>query len=262
MIQKKSLGQHFLIDKNIAYKIVREARITTQDNVWEIGPGKGILTECLLEKCMALTVFEIDQQWVDYLEDHFDDQKLIIVKADILNVPFADHSQSEPTKIVANLPYQITSPLLFKIIDNYELFSSITIMIQDEVADRLRANPGNKEYGKLSVKAQLFFNITKLFTVPSHLFFPPPKVNSAVVQLIPRKETIPLKDKKNLWRVIDVTFNHRRKMLRKSLKDILNEDQIAKLKQLSLIDLERRPESLSIEEFIEFSHQIEEIKGR
>lgn len=261
MIQKKSLGQHFLTDKNIARKIVRESGVTIQDEVWEIGPGKGILTECLLEKCKTLTIFEIDRQWIEYLERHFDNSNLNIIHADILAVDLSDYYHGEQIKIVANLPYQITSPLLFKIIDFRKFFLSITVMIQDEVADRLCAVPGNKDYGKLSVKAQLFFNVTKCFTVPAYVFYPPPKVTSAVVQLSPRKESYHIKDQELLWNVIDTVFAHRRKMLRKSLKNMLDDNELEAMKITTNIELTRRPESLSIEEFIALSHQIKEIKG-
>lgn len=261
MIQKKSLGQHFLTDKNIARKIVREAGITSCDEVWEIGSGRGILTKCLLEKCRTLTVFEIDAQWVDYLKGHFDDPKLIIVHADILDVDFYNYSREEPLKIVANLPYQITSPLLFRILDFRELISTITIMIQDEVADRLCASPGNKDYGRLSVKVQLFFNVTKLFTVPAHVFSPPPKVISAVVKLLPRRKAYRINDEKTLWNLIDTVFTYRRKMLRKSLSNILDDQELETLKQSFTLDLQRRPETLSIQEFVELANQINNIRG-
>lgn len=261
MIQKKSLGQHFLTDKNIARKIVREAGVTMKDDVWEIGPGKGILTDCLCEKCRTLTVFEIDKQWVDYIKVHFQEPKLTIVHADILDIDFNEFAHKRKIKIVANLPYQITSPLLFKIIDLREIFSSITIMIQDEVADRLCAVPGNKDYGRLTVKAQLFFDVVKLFTVPAHVFFPPPKITSAVVQLEPRKEVYEINDLDLLWEIIDTTFIHRRKMVRKTLKRIINDSELDKLKKKFDVDLTRRPESFSIEEFLELAHQINMIKG-
>jgi len=259
ILKKKSLGQNFLIDENIARKIVRTADVQKSDIVWEIGPGSGFLTKILIEKCKRLYAFEIDNEWSSYLQKQYEKTGITLVNADILNVDFNQYFEGEKVKIVSNLPYQITSPVLFKILDNREIFSSITIMIQDEVADRLCASSGNKEYGKLSIKLQLYFAIHKKFIVPPHVFRPQPKVRSAVVKLFPRQDVPEILNQKQLWSLIDAVFNHRRKMLRVTLKSFLPEKEYEILSKLS-IDLTRRPEELSIWEFVELSNTIQTMK--
>ena len=260
IIKKKSLGQHFLIDDNIARKIVRIADVEQNDIVWEIGPGSGVLTKILLGKCRKLYAFEIDNEWFMYLQSTYHDPKLTLINSDILKVDFNDYFPHEKVKIVANLPYQITSPVLFKILEYRDFFSSITVMIQDEVADRICAPSGNKEYGKLSIKLQLYFRIKKEFIVPPHVFRPQPKVRSAVVQLIPKQDVPEILDHKQLWDLIDEVFNHRRKMLRVSLKPFLAKNEYEKLFDTSALDFTRRPEDLSIREFVDLSNAIETIK--
>ena len=259
ILKKKSLGQNFLIDENIARKIVRTADVQKSDIVWEIGPGSGFLTKILIEKCKRLYAFEIDNEWSSYLQKQYEKTGITLVNADILNVDFNQYFEGEKVKIVSNLPYQITSPVLFKILDNREIFSSITIMIQDEVADRLCASSGNKEYGKLSIKLQLYFAIHKKFIVPPHVFRPQPKVRSAVVQLFPRQDVPEILNEKQLWSLIDAVFNQRRKMLRKSLKSFLPGREYEILSKSS-IDLTRRPEELSIQEFVELSNTLKTMK--
>ncbi|OPX27084.1 MAG: ribosomal RNA small subunit methyltransferase A [Candidatus Cloacimonas sp. 4484_140] len=260
MVKKKSLGQHFLIEDNIARKIVRISDIGQNDIVWEIGPGSGVLTRFLLEKCRKLFAFEIDNEWFGYLQSLFEQTNHTLINADILQVDFNKYFDDEKVKIVANLPYQITSPLLFKILENRDLFSSITVMIQDEVADRICARSGNKEYGKLSIKLQLYYTIKKKFSVPPHVFRPQPKVNSAVVQLIPKQDVPEILNHKQLWDLIDKVFNHRRKMLRVSLKPFLAKNEYEQLLDTSALDFTRRPEDLSIREFVDLSNAIETIK--
>lgn len=259
MHQKKSLGQHFLIDGNIARKIVRSADISREDVVWEIGPGKGILTKAILTKCRKLIAFEIDKTWVKYLQTDFEadfpGRKLKIVHSDILNVNFEDFPETDKIKIVANLPYQITSPFIFKILEHCELFSSVTIMIQREVADRIVSPAGNKQYGRISVKTQMFFEIKKLFDVPPHLFKPQPKVVSSVIQMKPKRTNLKLKNPKLLFRIIDSSFQQRRKMLRSSLKNLLKKCR----KKSIQFDMTKRPEQLTPENFIELANEINHL---
>ncbi|MBC8526024.1 MAG: ribosomal RNA small subunit methyltransferase A [Candidatus Cloacimonetes bacterium] len=255
MLYKKSLGQHFLIDKNISEKIVRLADISEEDIVWEIGSGKGILTEKLLKKCGKLYAFEIDKKWIDYLKENLSNPKLRLINQDILKIDFAKfvtqlRNYSNSIKIVANLPYQITSPIIFKIIESRQFFSSITIMIQNEVAERIIAKPRCKDYGKLSIKVQFYFEVKKLFKVPPYLFRPKPKVTSAVIQLIPKRQIPNVSDESLLWKIVDHTFQHRRKMLRTSLRIYLNKIDYQILMQNKDFDFSRRPEELGIEEFI------------
>lgn len=255
ILKKKSLGQHFLVDENIARKIVRVADVHKDNTVWEIGPGSGVLTKILLEKCKEIIAFEIDKEWFDYLQPQYKNTNLRLVNNDVLQVDFRNYFNGKKVKVVANLPYQITSPVLFKMLENRDLFSSITVMIQDEVADRLCAPSGNKEYGKLSIKLQLYFSIQKMFVVPAHVFRPPPKVRSAVIRLLPKEKIPHIVDHAYLWALIDAVFNQRRKMLRVSLRSFLSEQNYIALSRSS-IDLTRRPEALSVQEFVELSNHI------
>ncbi|HHE38050.1 MAG TPA: ribosomal RNA small subunit methyltransferase A, partial [Candidatus Cloacimonetes bacterium] len=195
---KKSLGQHFLTDKNIVRKIVNVADIQAEDFVWEVGPGKGILTEELLQTGCDLTAFEIDEKLYPILEDKFSN-KLNLIKKDILKADWEDFFPNEKIKIVANLPYQITSPFLFKVVSFAEKFSQIVIMIQKEVAQRINAKIGIKDYGILTLKMQFYFDVSYEFTVKPHLFYPKPKVDSAVIKLIPTKDKPKIDDEKFFW---------------------------------------------------------------
>ena len=257
MDYKKSLGQHFLIDKNIASKIVRLTDISKNDTVLEIGSGSGILTEKLLQKCKELFAFEIDKNWADFLKKRFSDSHLFVINEDILKTDFSKIFKNKKIKIVANLPYHITSPIIFKIIENRELFSSITIMIQDEVAERIVAKPNCKNYGRLTVKVQRYFDVKKLFTVPPHLFKPRPKVTSSVIRFIPKKKIPSISDENLFNQIVDYTFQHRRKMLRSNLRNFLSEKIYQKIIK-NKFDFSKRPENLGIKEFIFLTELISE----
>jgi 16S rRNA (adenine1518-N6/adenine1519-N6)-dimethyltransferase len=259
MQQKKSLGQHFLIDKNISAKIVRSAGVNSSDIVWEIGPGEGILTEELLKKCKKLIVFEIDLRWANFISKKFSSPKLKVVNQDILKVNFSYYYENSPVKLVSNIPYQITSPLLIKLADNNKLFSSITLMVQDEVAERVVGIPGTKSYGRLSIKIQYYFQAEKLFRVPPHVFRPKPRITSAVIQLTPRSNPPEIPDKTLFWSLIDYTFQHRRKMLRNSLRDFLEPKTYQHLIHTTDFDFTCRPEELAIENFIFLTKQIKKM---
>ena len=254
---KKSLGQHFLVDKNIVRKIVKIANIKPDDCVWEIGPGKGNLTEELLNRNCNLTAFEIDDKLYPILEDKFSN-KLNLIKEDVLKADWKKLFPNEKVKIVANLPYQITSPFLFKVVKFSKHFSKIVIMIQKEVAQRIKAKVGSKDYGILTFKMQFYFDVSYEFTVKSHLFYPKPKVDSAVISLIPRKEKPAIEDDKFFWRIVETSFRNRRKMLRNNLKEILNTEQIEELSDD--FDLSKRGETFTESEFIKLYEEIERIK--
>ena len=251
---KKSLGQHFLTDKNIVRKIVNVADIQAEDFVWEVGPGKGILTEELLQTGCDLTAFEIDEKLYPILEDKFSN-KLNLIKKDILKADWEDFFPNEKIKIVANLPYQITSPFLFKVVSFAEKFSQIVIMIQKEVAQRINAKIGIKDYGILTLKMQFYFDVSYEFTVKPHLFYPKPKVDSAVIKLIPRKDKPEIDDEKFFWRIVETSFRNRRKMLRNNLKAILFSEQMEELSKE--FDLSRRGETFSEKEFVDLYHKIQ-----
>jgi len=241
---KKSLGQHFLKDKNIVKKIADLAEIEENESIWEVGPGKGILTnELLLQKC-NLTCFEIDESLYPILLEKFGN-KIHLINKDIL--------------IVANLPYQITSPFLFRVTEHADYFKRVVVMIQKEVAERINAGVGTKDYGKLSLKMQFYFNVEYGFTVKPHLFFPPPKVDSAVIILTPRKDKPILKDEKYFWRIVEVAFQNRRKMLRRNLRMILSKEKIEELGASCNIELTRRGETLTEKDFIELYEAVSKL---
>ena len=254
---KIKLGQHFLQDKNIVRKIVKIADIKPDDYVWEIGPGKGILTEELLDRKCNLTAFEIDEKLYPILEDKFSN-RINLIKEDILKANWEKLFPDKKVKIVANLPYQITSPFLFKVVIFSEHFSKIVIMIQKEVAQRIKAKVGSKDYGILTLKIQYYFDVSYEFTVKSHLFYPKPKVDSAVISLIPKEEKPQIEDEKFFWRIVETSFRNRRKMLRNNLKEILNAEQIEELSDD--FDLSKRGETLTESEFIKLYEEIERIQ--
>ncbi|MCD4817471.1 MAG: 16S rRNA (adenine(1518)-N(6)/adenine(1519)-N(6))-dimethyltransferase RsmA [Candidatus Cloacimonetes bacterium] len=257
--QKKSLGQHFLKDKNIVKKIVRVAEVDENESVWEIGPGKGILTEELLETNCNLTCFEIDEELYPILEDRFGN-KIKLIKQDVLKANWKNLVSNEKIKIVANLPYQITSPILFKIIEFSDSFSKITIMIQKEVAERIKSSPNTKQYGALSLKMQFHFDIKYEFTVRPQNFSPPPKVDSAVISLIPRKDKPNLENKSSFWQIVNVAFQNRRKMLRRNFRNLLNPEKIVLLQEKSGINLSKRAENLTENDFIQIYKSYLDLK--
>jgi len=247
---KKELGQHFLKDRNIAAKIAGLGKISKGETVWEIGPGRGILTRELLEFTDKVTAFEIDEELYPLLESEFGN-RINLVKKDVLRVNWDEMRGDEKIKIVANIPYQITSPLIMKAINFRENVSVVVFMIQKEVAERLRAEPSCKEYSFLSIKTQFYFDVKYEFTVKPHLFFPKPKVESAVVSLYPKAEVPELAEPEKFWEVVDTSFRSRRKTLRNNLKYILSNEQVAELEKITEIDLVRRAETLSIPEFVD-----------
>lgn len=253
---KKKLGQHFLKDKNIVRKIVKIADIKPDDYVWEIGSGKGILTEELLNRNCNLTTFEIDEKLYPILEDKFSN-KINLIKEDVLKANWKKLLPNEKVKIVANLPFQITSPFLFKVVKFSEHFSKIVIMIQKEVAQRIKAKVGSKDYGILTLKMQYYFDVSYEFTVKSHLFYPKPKVDSAVISLIPREEKPAIEDEKFFWSIVETSFRSRRKMLRNNLKEILNAEQIEELSDD--FDLSKRGETFSEREFVNLYNRIRSL---
>lgn len=250
MRYKKELGQHFLIDRNIAAKIARAGDVQADEHIWEIGPGKGILTRELLELSPQLLAFEIDEELYPHLEKEFGD-KLQLIRQDVLKADWNQLFPDTPVKIIANIPYQITSPLLMKIINYGQKVSKVVIMIQKEVSERLRAQPNCKDYSFLSIKTQFYFDVKYEFTVKPHLFFPRPKVDSAVVSLLPKKELPHLEDSKVFWQLVDTCFRSRRKTLRNNLKYFTAKENVPQIEKITGIDLTRRAETLSIPEFLQ-----------
>ena len=247
--QKKSLGQHFLKDKNIIRKIVSLGAIKPGEEVWEIGPGKGILTEELLKTNCNLTCFEVDKELFPILLEKFGNS-IQLIKQDVIQTDWTTFFSNNKLKIISNLPYQITSPLLFKILDYRNHFSTIVIMIQKEVAERLKASPGSKSYSPLSIMMQHYFIIKYEFTVKPHLFYPPPKVDSAVVTFLLKEDVKPIENEDRFWNFVKVSFSNRRKMLRNNIKGFVSKDIYTYLMQNEPVMLSKRAEALHLKDFI------------
>ena len=243
---KKSLGQHFLKDENIARKIVDSLKSTAC--VLEIGPGTGVLTKYLIPKCDKLKLIEIDRESVDYLSEIFPEIQSNIIHANFLKVNPSEIFDQQFT-IIGNFPYNISSQIFFRVIENREMIPEAVGMIQKEVAERLVSPPGNKTYGILSVILGAFYEMEILFTVNENVFFPPPKVKSAVIRLT-RKENYQLDcDEKLFFSIIKSAFNQRRKTMRNSLRSFWQ----GKLDTEDYPIFKKRPEQLGLDEFVELT---------
>ncbi|CAN5243737.1 16S rRNA (adenine(1518)-N(6)/adenine(1519)-N(6))-dimethyltransferaseRsmA [soil metagenome] len=252
---KKYLGQHFLKDLNIAEKIVNSlTRHRNYQQIIEIGPGTGVLTQFLMKMSdMEVFLVEIDKESVAYLKGHLNFNPEKIIEDDFLKLPL-HHIFKGPFGIIGNLPYNISSQIFFKILENKNSIPEIVCMIQKEVAERLASPPGNKTYGILSVLLQAFYKIEYLFTVKPHVFNPPPKVDSAVIRLT-RNEVIELEcDEKLFFRIVKQGFNNRRKTLRNALKPINLPPEITELDLLNM-----RAEQLSVQDFINLTQKSQEL---
>lgn len=248
---KKHLGQHFLLDHNIARKIVQS--ISIEDIPWlEIGPGKGVLTGYLVEKNLpVLKVIEIDPESVEYLHHEFPQLKDNIISADFLESKPGDIFPSA-YGIIGNFPYNISSQIFFRILEQRSQVQEVVCMIQKEVAERIVSVPRNKVYGILSVLLQAFYNIELLFPVSEKVFFPPPKVKSAVIRL-KRNETHNLDcDEALFFKVVKAGFNQRRKTLRNALSGILPPDH-----KIPPEILQKRAEELSVGDFVGITAKIQ-----
>ena len=255
LFPKKRLGQHFLVDPNILNKVIRTAGVGEQDVVLEIGPGLGAMTLALSREAKKVIAVEIDPKLAAILKEKTKDQDNVeVVKSDILSLDFRHFLEREgcPVKVVANLPYQISTPLLFRFVESKEVFSAFTLMLQKEVAQRMAARPGGKEYGPLSIFVQLSLDASIRFFIKPSAFFPPPKVESAVVQMA-WKEKPMIQANEEGWfrRVVKACFGYRRKTLANALKhsELSLPQSIESRMEEAGIDPRRRPETLTIEEF-------------
>ncbi len=256
---KKRWGQHFLVDRNILKKILRSIQIGKEDTVLEIGPGLGEMTLALSQLAKQVIAIEIDSRLVRRLREKFSNLLNIeIVEGDIIKMDFSSLFGREgiPLRVVANLPYQITTPLLFRLMEERRLFQDLHLMIQKEVAQRIIAPAGRKEYGPLSVFTQVISIPTLLFLIKPSAFFPPPKVDSAFIRIEWRKRPL-IEDEKEGWfkKVVKGCLGYRRKTLFNALKSSglpLPEDLQTRLKEAK-IDPDRRPETLTPQEFVNLS---------
>lgn len=262
---KKSLSQHFLVNQGVADKIVNAAEISPKDTILEIGPGYGILTQRLLERTKKLIVVEIDGKLCQLLKEKFENYRnLKIIESDILKINLAEITQGEKIKIVANLPYKITTPILEYLFDWTKLIKTATLMVQYEVAKRMIAIAKNKEYGALSIFVQYHTQPKILFLVKPGSFFPRPKVNSAVVRLdFHRTSPFKPKDETLFFQLVRMAFQERRKMLRGILsrKFALSIEKLKNIELNTEIDLQRRGETLSINEFVRLANFLSQSLG-
>jgi 16S rRNA (adenine1518-N6/adenine1519-N6)-dimethyltransferase len=253
---KKRFGQNFLVDRQIIGDIVAAIRPQPGDSLVEIGPGLGALTRPLLQALPVLHVVEIDRDIIarlkaDYPPEKFGGHRLVVHEGDALQFDFA--ALPAPLRIVGNLPYNISSPLLFHFAAYAARISDMHFMLQDEVVERMVAAPSTPAYGRLSVMLQYRFHMEKLLDVPPQSFRPAPKVNSAIVRMIPmRPEEIVVRDETLFGKLVTAAFAQRRKTLRNTLRDFLTDDDFAALQ----IDPQLRAENLGVAEFARMADRL------
>ena len=246
---KKYLGQHFLRDENIAQKTADSLSANDIQNVLEIGPGTGVLTKYLMNRAFNLHVIEIDDESIDYLKATYPELSDKIIHADFLKTDLTGLFNGE-FAIIGNFPYNISNLILFKIYENRTLIPEMCGMFQKEVAERICSKPGSKVFGILSVLIQAFYDVEYLFTVSENVFFPPPKVKSAVIRMQRRDDYSLNCDEALFLKVVKTGFNQRRKTLRNSLKSLTDtrsiEDEL----------FSKRPEQLNVESFVKLTNLI------
>jgi 16S rRNA (adenine1518-N6/adenine1519-N6)-dimethyltransferase len=249
----KYLGQHFLNDKNIARKIAEAINPQPDDVIVEIGAGEGFLTEQFVGKVRKIFAVEVDKRAVDFLRVRFED-KVGILHQDFLKLDFKMFENYGKIRLVGNIPYNITSSIIFKAIENRRLIKDLTIMVQLEVALRIVAQPGVKDYSILSVMCQAYSKPEILFRVSRNVFYPRPNVTSAVIRLDFEngEKAKGIIDDSFFKKIVKVVFNKRRKILKNTLKEIFDDETLSKLE----FDLTKRPEQLSVDEFIELSNSL------
>ena len=255
---RKRFGQNFLVDQNIIENIVAAIAPQPGQNLVEIGPGQGAITGPLLEKCSALNVVELDRDLIPILENKFQQYPgLTIHQGDALKTDFEQfYKEGKPLRVIGNLPYNISTPLLFHLLSFNRQICDMYFMLQKEVVERLGATPGEKHYGRLSVMVQYHCKVQPLFLVPPTAFRPAPKVESAIVQLRPYEEPPHLASNFSVFsKLVRTCFQQRRKTIKNSLKLFLDTEQVDQLN----IDLTLRPEKLSVAEFVQLSNQMDAL---
>jgi len=267
VMPKKSLGQNFLTDRYYIDRIVESFDLQPTDTVLEIGPGKGILTKEIAKKVNKLYAVEIDQRLLDILAKEITTPNFELIHKDFLDFDFANIVKEGNIKIVGNLPYHITSAIIFKVMDlSYELncekrvIESLTVMMQKEVADRMCAKPNTKDYGVITVLTSYFAAREILFDIPGSAFFPVPKVTSSILKFTfpqPNPNFTKFANYPELKKVIKTVFLQRRKMLRNTVKNFGVD-----LDLIKSVELTKRPENLTLEDFMALTQEILELKGR
>lgn len=255
MHPKKKYSQNFLVNKHYVEKTVDALDIQSQDLILEIGPGRGALCGQIIDAAPAeYCAVEIDPDCAALLEKQFKDH-IRIINRDFLEVDLSEifGRVQNAVKVAGNIPYHITSPIIFRLLDNYRLFDCAVLLLQKEVAQRISAPPGNKIYGILSVMCQTYGRVSYLFDVKRSNFYPQPQVDSAVIKIDFYDHAEGIEDEKLFRKIVRGTFNYRRKMLRNTLSRIFDKTMVYSLQS---IDLERRPETLSLQEFKILSNEI------
>ena len=257
---KKNLGQHFLTDLSIAKRIADTVDACPNIPVLEVGPGMGVMTQYLVEKPRPFKVVEIDRESVEYLKqtlfkESAEKSQSQIIEGDFLRMDLREVFDGQQFVLTGNYPYDISSQIFFKMLDNRDLIPCCTGMIQHEVAERMASQPGTKQYGILSVLIQAWYDVEYLFTVEPNVFNPPPKVQSAVIRMTRNKVEKLGCDEELFKRVVKTAFNQRRKMLRVSLRQMMTAEELQAIVDSRFATL--RPEQLSIAEFVELTNLIE-----
>ncbi|MFQ9212474.1 16S rRNA (adenine(1518)-N(6)/adenine(1519)-N(6))-dimethyltransferase RsmA [Eubacterium ventriosum] len=267
---QKKFGQNFLIDSNVLESIIRGAEITKDDFVLEIGPGIGTMTQYLCEAARQVVAVEIDKMLIPILEDTLSEYDNVeVINQDVLKVDIKslaeEKNNGKPIKVVANLPYYITTPIIMGLFESGVPIDSITIMVQKEVADRMQTGPGSKDYGALSLAVQYYAIAKVILNVSATCFMPRPNVDSAVIKLTRHKEpTVNVADEKLMFKIIRASFNQRRKTLVNGLK---NSPELSFSKEQIVKAIEKigkpetiRGEALTLEEFAELANAFTELK--
>lgn len=253
MKAKKSFGQHFLKSEATSARIANALSLKTYNHILEVGPGKGMLTKYLLEREEHLSVVEADRDMVEYLNTHYPKLKNDIYAEDFLRLDLRQLFNGKPFALIGNYPYNISSQIIFKMLDYKDLIPEMVGMFQREVGRRIAATPGNKEYGVISVLAQSLYDVEYLFTVDKSEFSPPPKVQSGVIRMV-RKESIPEYNQKLFKSIVKQTFSQRRKMLRNTMKSFIKGDPL-----LEDPFFNQRPEAISLDDYIDLTNKVEAI---
>lgn len=261
----KKFGQNFLVDESVLEKIIEGSELSKEDCVLEIGPGMGVMTQLLSEKAVKVLAVEIDRNLIPILKvTLFGCSNVVLINDDIMQLDlkktFEEHFGNKPVKVVANLPYYITTPILMKLLEEDLNLSSITIMVQKEVGERLSAEPGSKAYGAITVAVQYHSVPNKLMIVPSEAFVPQPEVESMVIRLdIRETPPVAVRDEKLFFAVVKAAFGQRRKTLLNALSSgnfRISKDGIKEILDKVGIDENRRGETLSLEEFAAIADEI------
>ena len=247
---RKRFSQNFLHDKNIINKIVDAIDPLEDNHVIEIGPGQGALTFALLQKLSQIEVIEIDRELVKMLRESEEREKILVHQTDALKFNFASSYRHKKMRIVGNLPYHISTPLIFHLIKFSEYFDDLHLMVQKEVADRMVSKPNSKIYGRLSVSIQARCRAEKLFDVKANAFHPKPKVVSSVIKISPKAPLDKTTDRQ-LNQILMLAFNQRRKKISNSLKEAFRSDEIKKLG----INPKSRAENLTVDEYLRLSQR-------